>query len=70
MKHATILMLAGILTAIPSVGVAQNQRELDVRRDLARFADDDSWYYNDLESGLAKARRSAQPLLVIFRCVP
>lgn len=30
----------------------------------------DHWAYNDLDAGLARARRENKPLFVVFRCVP
>jgi hypothetical protein len=29
-----------------------------------------TWFYEDLEGGLAEARRSGKPLMVVLRCVP
>ncbi|HEV3029662.1 MAG TPA: PDZ domain-containing protein [Planctomycetota bacterium] len=29
-----------------------------------------TWFYEDLEGGLAEARRTAKPLMVVLRCVP
>jgi hypothetical protein len=29
-----------------------------------------TWYYDDFEGGLAEARRTGKPLLVVLRCVP
>ena len=28
------------------------------------------WIYNDLQAGLAEARKTGKPLLVVIRCVP
>jgi hypothetical protein len=30
----------------------------------------DFWIYDDVEAGFEEARRTGQPLLVSFRCVP
>ena len=29
-----------------------------------------SWVYDDLDAGVAEAKKSGKPLLVVFRCVP
>lgn len=29
-----------------------------------------TWYYEDLEGGLAEARRTGKPLMIVLRCVP
>jgi serine protease Do len=29
-----------------------------------------TWIYDDLDSGVAEARRSGKPLMVVLRCVP
>jgi len=30
----------------------------------------DHWIYNDLDAGIARAKRENKPLFVVFRCVP
>jgi serine protease Do len=29
-----------------------------------------TWIYDDLDAGVAEARRSGKPLMVVLRCVP
>ena len=29
-----------------------------------------TWIYDDLDAGVAEARRSGRPLMVVLRCVP
>lgn len=41
-----------------------------VLEDFQRFAEPSRWIYNDLDRGIAEAKRMNKPLLVIFRCVP
>lgn len=46
------------------------ERELKVRGDKKRVEGDGYWIYNDLPSGVERAKESKKPLLVVFRCVP
>jgi hypothetical protein len=45
-------------------------REEKVRSDRQAFESQDHWIYNDFEAGVALARQTGKPLLVVFRCVP
>ena len=67
----TCLLLAmPVSLALPvSLAVGQD-RETKVRNDRRQLADDQSWLYNDLESGFAAARDSGRPLLIVLRCIP
>lgn len=29
-----------------------------------------AWHYDDLEAGIAQAKKDGKPLLVVYRCVP
>lgn len=40
---------------------------LNDRKDVEAAGD---WIYNDLERGRAEARKTGQPMLVVFRCIP
>ena len=61
-----LLLLAG------SGGLAQERKTRDtlVREDLADVSADGFWIYNDLPRGIAEAKASGKPLLVVFRCIP
>ena len=50
-----------------SMAHAQQDRAKLVKEDLANFDQDKYWIYNDLERGIAKAKETGQPLLVVFR---
>ncbi len=45
-------------------------RETKVRGDKQKVEGDGFWIYNDLPRGVALAKESNKPLLVVFRCVP
>jgi serine protease Do len=49
---------------------AVKDREGAVRQDRATMENDARWIYNDYRKGLAEAKRTGKPLLVVLRCVP
>ena len=63
-----LLFVAAI--CVVTVEAQQPTREQKVRGDRDKVLELDDWYYNDLDSGKAEARRTGKPLLVIFRCIP
>ncbi|MCH7686915.1 MAG: PDZ domain-containing protein [Planctomycetes bacterium] len=50
--------------------IAAQTREQKVRADREKVVAEGFWIYNDLEKGLAKARETGKPLLVVLRCIP
>ena len=66
------LQFIGILTiTLASVVPAFAQdRETKVRNDRAKFETSAEWIYNDLPKGIATAKETGKPLLVVFRCIP
>lgn len=63
---ATLWLVAG-----GTLAVAQHKdRNTLVRDDRSRVLEDGFWIYNDIQRGLAQARETGKPLLVIFRCIP
>ena len=58
----TALMLLLVATAH-----AQNERDTAVRADKQRLAEDESWFYGDLDTALVAAARTKRPLMVVFR---
>ena len=46
---------------------AQQDRTKLVKDDLAKFNQDEYWIYNNVEKGIAKAKTTGKPLLVVFR---
>jgi hypothetical protein len=45
-------------------------RATKVRTDREQLAQSDIWTYNDLERGIAEAKKTKKPLLVVLRCIP
>ena len=62
-----LLFAALALLALPALA---QDRDTKVRNDKKRFAEDESWIYNDLDKGIETAKKERKPLLVIFRCIP
>ncbi len=58
-------LLAGVL--VNGATFAAEDRDAVVRRDRKELEESDIWVYNDLESGLERARKTGQPLAVVFR---
>ncbi len=63
-------LLALVVLFVCCVSVQGQTREEKVRGDRRAFETDGHWIYNDLEAGVAQAKRTGKPLLVVFRCVP
>lgn len=49
---------------------AAEDRDAKVLDDRQNILDSGFWIYNDLEKGIAEAKATGKPLLVVFRCVP
>jgi hypothetical protein len=62
-----LLLLFVTWFVAPQASAQQQDRAKLVREDLAAFDQDAYWIYNDLESGIAKAKETGRPLLVVFR---
>lgn len=56
------LILSGARQAGPEPGPLQKA--------LGDLEAEKAWVYDDLPAGLGLAKKSGQPLLVVFRCVP
>jgi hypothetical protein len=46
---------------------AQNKRDLAVREDKQKLANDDSWFYDDLDTARVAAAKTKRPLMIVFR---
>ncbi len=55
------------LTLLASGILAQNKRDIAVRNDKTKLADDQSWIYDDLDTALEEAASSKRPLMIVFR---
>jgi serine protease Do len=64
------MLLIGILLSPLALALVPEDRETKVRNDKKNVEADDAWVYNDLERGIAEAKQSGKPLLVVFRCIP
>ncbi len=64
------LLVVGFGLLLPLAVCDAQERELKVRGDKKRVGGDGYWSYNDLPSGVERAKESKKPLLVVFRCVP
>lgn len=62
--------LAALLSLAAISQLSAQDRDTKVRNDKKRFAEDESWIYNDLTTGIETAKKERKPLLVIFRCIP
>ena len=63
---AVVMVLLVPILAVPEDEASDGARKrLRLKDNAAAF-----WIYDDLEQAFAKARESAKPLLVSFRCVP
>jgi serine protease Do len=69
MKTATMLAVFAMSLALAAPVLAQD-RETKVRNDKKNVEEDGRWIYNDLPKGIAEAKKTGKPLLVIFRCIP
>jgi len=68
MRRAIILSLTALLVATALDG--GQSREQKVLADREKFEAEGSWHYNDLSKGLAEAKKTGKPLLVVLRCIP
>jgi hypothetical protein len=67
-RFITVLTVAAAV--VPSVLAQPQDRAAKVRADRDRFAGFGDWIYNDLPAGVAAAKDSGKPLLVVLRCIP
>lgn len=62
--------VATLLLCGPAYGEEKLTRKDQVLRDKEVVGEDESWVYNDLEAGLAEAKRTGKAMLIVFRCIP
>lgn len=63
-RHALISI--GFLLAVAG-GVSAQDRATTVRNDKKMVEGNGSWIYDNLEKGIAEAKKTGKPLLVVFR---
>jgi hypothetical protein len=65
LKHH-ITVLAALMLLTPALVISQD-RDAKVRNDLAEVKATGLWLYNDLDAGIAEAKQTGKPLLIVFR---
>lgn len=65
-----LLVLAALLMVFSPTGTSAQTREQKVRADRQKIEAEGFWIYNDLARGIAEAKKSGKPLLVVLRCIP
>ena len=68
-SHSTKLLSLCMILLFSSSSIAQTRDE-KVRQDWQKLTADGSWYYDDLDAGIAVARKKKKPLMVVIRCIP
>jgi hypothetical protein len=63
----TLVLAAVGAVSTASARAAEGSAKEELRKSLKDFDDAASWVYDDLESAFATARKTAKPLLVVFR---
>lgn len=69
----SLIQALSLVLLFAGLSPAQNQkpsREQKVRSDRAKVEAEGFWIYNDLPRGIAEAKKTGKPLLVIMRCIP
>ena len=61
-----VVLSIGLLLLLTGSVLAQD-RNTKVQRDRKTFQALDLWIYNDLPKGIAQAKQTGKPLLIIFR---
>jgi hypothetical protein len=65
-----MIRIALFLVMLPLLALAAENRDTKVINDRTDVLSDGRWIYNDFPKGLAEAKRTGKPLLVVLRCVP
>ena len=69
MRTLTLFSVLAASLAL-SASLPAQDRETKVRNDRKNVEEAGRWIYNDLPKGIAEAKKTGKPLLVIFRCIP
>jgi hypothetical protein len=65
-----ILPVSLALWTLCAAALVAQTREEKVRNDKAKVEAAGFWIYNDLAKGIAEAKQSDRPLVVVLRCIP
>lgn len=55
------------LTLVAATAQAQNERDIAVLKDKQTLAQEDFWFYDDVEPAFEVAARTKRPLMIVFR---
>ena len=64
-----VLLGLGVWLAVTGGAIAQS-REQKVRDDRKKVEAEGFWIYNDFARGVAEAKKSGKPMVVVLRCIP
>lgn len=72
MLRATVcgLCLSAVAWVVVSTPAVAQDRKAKIVNDREAFKDSDLWTYNNLDEGLAQAKKTGKPLLAVLRCIP
>ena len=70
MRRAAMTRIAMLIAFLPLLAVGAENRDTKVRNDRTDVLSTGHWIYNDFGKGVAEAKQSGKPLLVVLRCVP
>jgi hypothetical protein len=62
-------LIAVAWLSVSTAAVAQD-RKTKIVNDRDAFKDSDLWTYNNLDAGIAQAKKTGRPMLVVLRCIP
>lgn len=67
MQFRLSAILTILLVLVTATAQAQNKRDEQVKEDRKSVSKQGDWIYNDLAAGIAKAKQTGRPLLIVFR---
>jgi hypothetical protein len=72
MLRATVcgLCLSAVAWLAASSPAVAQDRKAKIVNDREAFKDSDLWTYNNLDEGIAQAKKTGKPLLAVLRCIP
>ncbi|MDB4670630.1 thioredoxin family protein [Pirellulaceae bacterium] len=68
-RRLRFLWIVSLLT-IPIAQLTAQTRDEQVINDRDQLADDNSWYYDDLDAAISVAAKQDKPIMVVLRCIP